>query len=115
MRNFITADLFAAGRIISELNVKEELRAVCQKSDTIADVWAAGYDLIYLLFEKAVTKKNESLIYEFLAGVMEITPEEVARYDLLDLIEELTKGENAEKWKAFFTRLARLIKAQQKS
>ena len=46
MRNFITADLFAAGRIISELNVKEELRAVCQKSDTIADVWAAGYDLI---------------------------------------------------------------------
>ena len=43
------------------------------------------------------------------------TPEEVAKYDLLDMIEELTKGENAEKWKAFFTRLARLIKAQQKS
>lgn len=115
MRNFITADLFAAGRIIAELGIKEELRAVCQKSDDITDVWAAGYDLIYLLFEKAVTKNNEKLVYEFLAGVMEITPEEVAKYDLLDMIEELTAGENAEKWKAFFTKVARLIKAQQKS
>lgn len=115
MRKFETADLFAAGRIISELGVKEEIRAVCMKSNDITDVWAAGYDLIYLLFEKAVEKKTETLIYEFLAGIMEISAEEVKHYDLLDLIDELTTGENGEKWKAFFTRLARLIKAAPKS
>lgn len=115
MRNFITADLFKAGRIVTQLGIKEELRAICFKSEDITDVWAAGYDFIYMLFEKAMQKNYEEMIYDFLSGVLEITPEEVAKYDLLDLIEELTSGENVEKWKAFFTRLASLIKIQPKS
>lgn len=109
MRDLQTQDLFSAARVISEIGLKDELREICKKSNNVADVWGRGFDFIYLIFEKAATKGAEEKIYEFLAPIMEKTPEEIKTGNLDEMIELLADEQNVRKWKAFFTKLARLI------
>lgn len=109
MRKLQAHDIFAAARVIKAIGVKEELKEICQKAETVSDVWGRGYDFVYTIFEKAVDVKAESMIYDFLAGIMERPAEEIKNGDALELLELLTNKENMDMWKAFFTKLANLI------
>jgi hypothetical protein len=53
------------------------------------------------------------MAYEFLAGPLEMSPDEIGELSIADLIEkikELGKLEDAEGWKNFFASLGDLIK-----
>lgn len=112
MTNIKTKHLFKALRIVKEIGLKEEMKQICRKADDVKDVWARGYDLIYMIFEKAVEEKSEQKIYELLADIKETTPEDIANGDAIELIEEFTNGEDAEIWRNFFMQLAKLMKSR---
>ena len=94
MRKLITRDIPAFCRTLKAIGIKEELREIA-KTGTAKDVWAAGYDLVYGIFDKATEKNAESYLYEFFAGPFEMTAEQVANMELSEFfksMKELAEG-----------------------
>lgn len=106
MRKLKSSDLFAFARCIKNIGIKEEIQKVAKESNTVGDIWEKGFDLIYSLFEKAIEKKSEGFIYEFLSGPFEMTSEEVENMDLLEMMEGVSQLADFKTWKAFFTTAA---------
>lgn len=96
MRKLKTADIPAFCRGIKKLGLKDQIKAIAQKANTAADVWDFGFDFIWELFDIATEKHGEAVIYEFLAGPFEMTPEQVADLDLETLFANIKQlaGEN---------------------
>lgn len=108
MRELKTRDVFAMSRIITKMNVKDDIKALAervQKGETI-DQTSAGVELILTVLEGASTKETEKMIYEFLGDVLEKTPKEIADSDPIALIKEL---QEAADWRAFFANVVRII------
>ena len=89
MRKLKTADIPAFCRGIKKLGLKDQIKDIAQKSNTAQDVWSFGFDFLWQLFDIATEKHGEAVIYEFLAGPFEMTPEQVGDLDLDILIANL--------------------------
>lgn len=89
MRKLKTADIPAFCRGIKQLGLKDQIKEIAEKSNTAKDVWSFGFDFLWNLFDVATEKHGETVIYEFLSGPFEMTPEEVADLDLDVLITNL--------------------------
>lgn len=109
MRNLQASDLFGFCRLIRDIGLKEEVKKIA-KSYNEENSWDMGYEMMYAVFEKAISEKTENAVYEFLSGIMEMESGEIARMDPMELIESILKVASPEKWKEFFTRAAKLMK-----
>lgn len=112
MRNLQTQDVFAFVRLIDEVGIKDELKTLILSKDSIKDLTqeSFGYDLIFTLISGASKKKAEQALYEFFAPLMETTPDKVREMEPTDFIESVIKVADVEKWKSFFTSVAKLMK-----
>lgn len=104
MRTPTTADFFSLGRILADMNVKDDIKRVSSMKDK--NSYDVGYELIMSIIEKATQRKIESQIYKFLADTCEKTEEDLQNpITFLDCIEEIFKSEE---WRMLFTKVARL-------
>lgn len=112
MRSLETQDVFAFVRMIDEVGIKDQLKELVMSKDNIADITAEsfGYDLIFALIEGASKKKAEESIYEFFADIMECTVDDIRHSDPTEFMENIIKIADVEKWKSFFTSVAKLMK-----
>ena len=102
MRKLKTADLPAFCRCIKRIGVKDEVKALAQNANKLSDIWAAGFDLVWQLFDLATEKNGETEIYKFLAGPFEMTPDEIADLELTDFIEKIKQLAEENNLTAFF-------------
>lgn len=102
MRKLKTSDLFALGRCISKIGIKDDLKKLGMQANNAKDVYELGFEVIFDLFEKACNKKSERPIYEFIATLLECKWEEVRDMNPIDLIEKLKEVADWNQWKVFF-------------
>lgn len=110
MRNLQTRDIFAMARLITSLNLKDELKKIADNVDKNSNVNDIGYEVIFTVFSKCTDKESEKKIYEFLAGPLEIKAVEVADLDPIDLVERVLQIADINKWKYFLSKASQLIK-----
>lgn len=108
MRNLQTKDLFSLARVLKEIKIQEVFNSIT--IDNGMTTKEAGLKLVFEIFEKAVDKNCEEKVYEFLAGPLEISKKEVAEYDPVDLLDKVLEIAEPDKWKAFFSKAAQLVK-----
>ena len=110
MRKLETRDVFDACRLVKKLGLKEKFKAVAEEASNAQDVFDKGYDLIWDLFDTATEQKSEAEIYAFLAGPLEMTPEEVSRLHLDSLMDCLQQMAAENDLARFFKSAARLMR-----
>lgn len=112
MKKLETTDVFAFARLLVDTGIKDELKKLLASKDDIKDLTAEslGFDIIFLIVEKASTKASEKAIYEFVGNLLEMDPEEVAHLDPTDFIEKVSDIATSEQWKSFFTSVVKLMK-----
>ena len=110
MRKLETSDVFAACRLMKKLGLKEKFKAIAEEANSSQDVFDKGYDLIWDLFDPATEQNSEAEIYAFLAGPLEMTPEEVSHLHLDKLLESLQQMAVENNLVGFFKSAARLMR-----
>ena len=109
MRKLTTQDVFAALRIASDLQLKDEVKTLAQLANdgklSRDEIGAQAFMKVLDLF---VSKKAEGRIYEFLAGPFEITPEQVRDLPLMELAENIKALAEENDLAGFFTLLGGL-------
>lgn len=112
MRKLETGDVFAFTRLIKKVGITKEMKEMILSKDSIKDMTSEsfGYDFLFMLLDKASEPEAEKEVYSFLAGPLEMEPEQVKKTDLFELVEMLKQVADVEKWKAFFTSAAGLTK-----
>lgn len=108
MRNLQTPDIFAFVRMLNKIGIKDELKAKAISQD--ANVESLGYDIIFMVLEKLSDKEAESEIYTFFAPIFETSEEELKSMDAIEFLDSVTKIASIERWKAFFSSVAKLMK-----
>lgn len=103
MRNLQTKDLFNLARLINKLDIKEEIKNIDFKKSQEE----AGFDLIFIILNKANDKGIENAVYQFLSGPFEISEEEVSCLDPLELVKNLFEIASIDKWRAFIKQAVR--------
>ncbi len=102
MRKLKTSDLFAMARCLKAIGLKDEIKKIAMEANKVEDIAAKGFDYFYILFEKAVDKKSEKPIYEFLSNPFEMTAQEVENLELTELFKGISEVADIATWKAFF-------------
>lgn len=112
MRHLQTSDIFAACRMVNTIGIKEDIKKICMEANSLDEVArnGAGFDLLYTVFEKATEAKGENTLYNFIARLFECEPDEVGKMDPIEFLDKLLEVADVEKWKAFFSRVAALMK-----
>lgn len=112
MRNLQTQDVFAFVRLIDEVGIKDELKALIMSKDKMTDLTqeSFGYDLIFTMISGASKKKAEEALYEFFANILECDKEDVRTMEPTEFIEKAIQVADVEKWKRFFESVAKLMK-----
>lgn len=112
MRNLKSTDIFALSRIINELGLKEEISKVMQNFDGKQTQEEVGLEVLFAIFEKATTEKGESAIFKFFSNIMEKPEEELKEMDAIEFMNLVFEVADVEKWKDFFTSVAKLMKSK---
>lgn len=102
MRKLKTSDIPVLCRCVKRLGLKDKIREIAEKSNTIQDVWGFGFDFVWDIFDIATEKQGEACLYEFLAGPFEMTAEEVRDLDMDVLIENIKQLIRENNLSAFF-------------
>lgn len=116
MRALQTHDIFKAMGVIKHLGVQDEIKKIAldmEKNKKKADQREVGIELIMRVIGNASDPKAEQSLYEFLAGPLEINPEDISTMDpvaLVEKIKELSNYVDAESWKSFFKSVASLMR-----
>ena len=89
MRKLKTVDAMNFCRCIKRIGLKDQIREITMKADKAQDILDQGFDIIWTLFDVATEQAAEKVIYEFLAGPFEMTPEQVGEMDLDDFFSHI--------------------------
>lgn len=93
MRKLKTKDAPAFIRVLSEAGIRTEVRAIAERAKANgAGVKAedVGWEIILACLERLSEKGAEALLYEFIAGPLELPAEEIGEMDLDAFAETLT-------------------------
>lgn len=90
MRKANVSDMFKIGRLVTKLGIKEQIYEA-QKGKGVDKLEEIGFDLIYMIFEKAVSEEVEDEIYDILSGPFETPKEDIEKMTLNKLLEGCTK------------------------
>lgn len=107
MRQLITRDVFTMSRLITKMNIKEELRQIATRDESATKL-DLGIDLVLTILSKVSDKAVEHEIYVFIADVMGRTPEQIESGDPLEIIDSITKDNGVQQWKDFFSKVYKL-------
>ena len=112
MRELQTPDVFALVRLISKAGIKEDLKSRILEIEDLKSVntESFGYDVLFLLIEKAAEPQIENEIYKFFADIFEESVEDIKKSDPIDFFEKIMQVATPERWLAFFESAARLMK-----
>lgn len=122
MRKINTADTFAAMRVIKAAGVKDEIKKIAldiedkrkKKIKFTSEMQKQmGAELFFSIIDGLAEKKAELLMYDLLAGPLEMDPKDISELSIQDLFEkiaELSKMMAPEGWANFFKSLVALIK-----
>lgn len=105
MRNLQTRDFFKAARLIKKLGIKDKIKKFSLEVGTNQKPEEVGFDFLFMLLGECADSAAEKEIYSFLAGPLEVEPEVVEKMDFLELIQEIMKVADVERWKSFFTQI----------
>ena len=111
MRKLKTSDIFAFARVIRAAGIRSELTAFVQKLslEGETDVEKVGIDTMLLVMESLVDKKAEAAIYEALAPVFEMDPQEVEDMPPSDLFAALKELAQKNDLESFFGSVFRTL------
>lgn len=112
MRSLRSSDIFSACRLLSAIGFRDEFKKIAENATNIKDLtqFDVGYDLIFGLVEKATTSKAEKEWYSFFANIFEVSVDEVKNMNPCDFLDKVIEVADVEQWKAFFMRVASLMK-----
>ena len=126
MRKLIASDVFAALRVVSAVedktDVKEIVKKIVKEAEDEAEenddedaekkndefIKSVGVGAILKLVEMASGKKAEAKIYEFLAGPLEMQPEDVKALPIPDFIESVKTIARENDLSSFFDSVLKL-------
>ena len=86
MRKLKTTDIPAFCRCLKNIGIKDEIQKIAKEANNAKDIWDKGFDLVWSIFDIATEKKGEKHLYEFLAGVFEVTPKELEDMALAEFL-----------------------------
>lgn len=110
MRKIKTSDIPVLCRCLKKIGLKEKFKEIAAEANTMTDVWDRGFDLVWGLFDAATEQSGEAVIYDFLAGPFEMTPEEVRDLDVDALFRNLKQLAEENNLPVFFKSAARSMK-----
>ena len=128
MRKLIASDVFAALRVVAAVedktDVKEIVKKIVKEAEAEAEenddedaekkndefIKSVGVGAILKLVEMASGKKAEAKIYEFLAGPLEMQPEDVKALPIPDFIESVKTIARENDLSSFFDSVLKLKK-----
>ncbi len=109
MRKLIVSDVPKFCRIIKRLEVREDIKRIAAQADRMsdigslaADIWGAGFDMIWTLMEKASAAAVEADVYAFLAGPFECEADVVASMPLPEFKEKIVEFVKGNDLRSFF-------------
>lgn len=126
MRKLIASDVFAALRVVAAVedktDVKEIVKKIVKEAEAEAEenddedaekkndefIKSVGVGAILKLVEMASGKKAEAKIYEFLAGPLEMQPEDVKALPIPDFIESVKTIASENDLSSFFDSVLKL-------
>ena len=112
MRKLETSDVFKAGRLLTKIGVRDEIRDVAIRAEENKGKKVKidfGFDLMFGIFEKAMQENAENEIYKFIADLFECDPDEVRHMNPVQMFKKLEQVANIEEWKSFFGYVRGLI------
>lgn len=110
MRKLNTTDVFAFCRCLKKIGIKEEIKAIAQKSDNLKDTFNFGFEFLYNIFDLATEKNGEQALYDFFALPFEMSPEEVQKLEisaLFSMLKQLAEENNLINFTKFATALTK--------
>jgi hypothetical protein len=110
MRKLKTRDVFAFARCLKKIGAKDRIQTAAQEANTVKDVWAFGFDMMWDIFDVATEADAEMELYKFFAGPFETTPEGVADMDLDELQAGLKQLAEENNLLSFFKSAAKSMK-----
>lgn len=127
MRKLIASDVFAALRVVSAIEKKQDIETTIKdlvknaENETKADgddktagernddfIVRVGVSGIFKIIEIATEARVEGRVYEFLAGPFEMTPADVQNMPLPDFVENVTRLTKENDLSSFFTSVRKL-------
>lgn len=116
MRKLQTRDVFAFLRVASQANIRREIRLIADRlaGDEQISATDVGYELILTCIEHLGEKKAEGLVYELLAGPLEMETAAIETMELGQLAKTLREWADGyldkEELQAFFRSASALMK-----
>lgn len=117
MRGIATKDVPKAARLIRLSGIREEAKNMfdmIRNGKEFELTTDAGFDFLMSIICRFDDQRIADAFCDFVSGPLEISPEDVYEMDVLslyDLILDWTKTISSERWRAFFTLLFKMIKA----
>lgn len=115
MRRLSNHDLVLATRVVKDLNVTEEIKALALnigKTATMKQAQQIGFRLFFAVLSNIGSEQAEKDLFQFLSGPLECDPEELVNADALETaekIKELVGIIGINEWKGFFKSLASMM------
>ncbi len=112
MRQFNTADLFVAARVVASSGLKPRLKELMQDisgSEDALEMENIGIDTILAIMEVFTSEACEDGLYEILSGPFEMKPEDIPVLTVDALLENLEYLYDNGGLKNFFKRLSGMI------
>lgn len=127
MRKLIASDVFAALRVVSAIEKKQDIETTIKdlvknaENETKADgddktakernddfIVRVGVSGVFKIIEITTEARVEGRVYEFLAGPFEMTPADVQNMPLPDFVENVTRLTKENDLSSFFTSVRKL-------
>lgn len=109
VRKLNASDIMACMRLLNQIGIKEDIKALAKESANVKDVWDKGFDAIFQIYEKAVSEENEQYTFGFISRFFDCDWKEIAAMDPVELLEQIKEIAEAEKWKSFFKSVSALM------
>lgn len=114
MRNLQTHDVFVALKIANSAGIKEEFQKMALMASEGKNIneREIGISFIMTILGHCAEEQTERLIYDFLGGILEISPADIRTMNPLELVEKikaLKEVISVDEWKAFFQSVSQVL------
>lgn len=91
MRGLKTSDIFGFARVIGSSGIRDDVTAFVQKLALSGEIdrEKVGIDTVLMIIEALAKQKSEQAIYEVLAPIFEMKPEEVSEMHPAEFFKSL--------------------------
>lgn len=113
MRRLNGQDLICGCRLVRYAKIKEALAGIVNMIRSGAKDTVVGFELIVEVLGNLSDPEAEKALWAFLAGPLEMDPQELAKTDALEIfdkVEALGEVIGKDDWLAFFERLSKMMR-----